>query len=212
MKQTFSKKYFDWILIAITVLFSIEAVLHLFSKFEYFSSYLLRITFALVSVVAFISLMMKNANGEKYSRFFIIIGLIIPSLIIFNQFLTDLVFYGINREDLLQNPILHLKFILGIILFILTIKYSTQIKSNRIKDYGILISYVGIFLIGLTLVRAIEPNFIAYMNNVPIWKIVIKIISSLLIVYLGYRLKNENMKLKIYIIFALISIFIYGLI
>jgi hypothetical protein len=212
MKQTFSNKYFDWILIAITFLFSIDTVLNLFNKFEYFSSYLLRITFALVSIAALISLVVKNGNGEKYSRFFIIVGLIIPSLLIFNQFITDLIFYGTKRLNFLLNPILYLKFIIGIILFILTIKYSKQTKSDRIKDYGILTSYIGIFLIGLILIKAIEPNFNTELNNVPIWKIIVKTIIGLSIVYLGYRLKNENIKLKTSVILFLISMFIYGLI
>ena len=212
MKQTFSNKYFDWFLIAITILFLIDTLPNLFNKFEYFSSYLLRITFASVSIVALISLLTKNGNGERYSRFFMIIGLILPSLIIFNQFLTDLLFYGINRENLIQNPILYLKFIIGITLFILTIKYSKQTKSDRIQDYGILTNYIGIFLISLILIRTIEPNFISDLNNVPIWKTITKAILGLVIVYLGYRLKNENMKLRTCIILVLISMVIYELI
>lgn len=212
MKQTFSNKYFDWILIAVTVLCLIDLVPNLFSKFEFFGSYLLRVTFALVSIVALISLIAKKGNGERYSRFFIIVGLIVPSLLIFNQFLTDLIFYGVNRTSLLQNPILHLKFVIGIGLFILTLKYSKQTKSDRTEDYGILTSYIGIFLILLILIRTIEPNFISTLNNVPIWKFITKTIIGLVIVYLGYRLKNENMKLKTCIILALISMFIFGLI
>jgi hypothetical protein len=194
------------------MLFLIDTVPNLFNKFEYFSSYLLRITFASVSIVALISLLTKNGNGERYSRFFIIIGLILPSLIIFNQFLTDLLFYAINRGNLLQNPILYIKFIIGIILFILTLKYSKQTKSNRIQDYGILTSYVGIFLISLILIKTIEPNFIADLNNIPIWETITKAIIGLVIVYLGYCLKNENMKLRTYMILVLISMVIYGLI
>ncbi len=212
MKQTFSNKYFDWILIVITALFSINSAINLFNKFDFFSSYFIRLTFALVSIVALISLIVKNGNGERYSRFFIIIGLIMPNLFFFNQFLTDLLFYGINRMSLIQNPILHFNFILGIIFFILTIKYSSQIKSYRIKDYGILISYVGIFLIGLILISSIEHNFIADLNYIPIWEIITKTIIGLVIVYAGYGLINGNMKLKTCIIIAIISMFIYGLI
>jgi len=212
MKQIFSNKYFDWILIAITVFFSTDLILNLFREFGYFSSFFLQITFAFTSIVTLISLFVKNGNSERCLRFFIIVGLIIPSLFIFNQFITDLLFYGIYRSNLLQNPILHLKFILGILLFILTIKYSKQTKSDRIKDYGILTSYTGIFLIVLILIRAIEPTFFIELNNVSIWKIIVKIIIGSLIVYLGYRLINENIKLKTCAILSIIAMFIYGLI
>jgi len=212
MKQTYSNKYFDWILIAITAIFSINSVINLFNKFDFFSSYLIRLTLALVSTVALTSLIVKNGNGERYSRFFIIIGLILPNLFFFNQFLTDLLIYEINRISLIQNPIINLNFILGIILFILTIKYSTENKLNRIKDYGILINYIGIYLIGLIITKSIEANFIADLNNIPIWKIITKTIIGLSIIYLGYRLRNEKMKLKTCLILTLISMFIYGLI
>ncbi|MEO8516918.1 MAG: hypothetical protein ABI426_09240 [Flavobacterium sp.] len=212
MKQIFLNKYFDWILIVITLFFSIETLFNLFSEFEFFSSYLLRIVFALASIFAFILLIARRGNGEKYSRFFIIIILIIPSLIIFNQFLVDSIFYGINRVDLLQNSTMYLKLITGITLFIFTIKYSKQTKSDQIKDYGILTIYIGIFLIGLILIRVIEPNFVAGLNNVPIWKVIVKTIIGLLIIYLGYRLKTEDLKLKTCLVLVLISMFIYGLI
>ena len=212
MNQTFLNKYLDYILIVITLFLSIETSLNLFSKFDFFSSYLLRIIFALTSILAFTSLISRNGNGEKYSRFFIIIILIIPSLIIFNQFLVDSIFYGINRLNLLQNLTLYVKLITGIILFIFAIKHSKQTKSVQTKDYGILTIYIGIFLIGLILTRVIEPNFVADLNNIPIWKAIVKTIIGLLIVYFGYRLKNEYFKLKFCLIIVLVLMFIYGLV
>ncbi len=212
MKQTFLNKYLDWILILITLYFSIETLSNLFSEFEFYSSYLLRIAYALTSLFGFTSLIMRKGNGEKYSRFFILILLILPGLIIFNQFLVHSIFYGINRTDLLQNPSLYLKLITGIILFIFSLKYSKQLKSDQTKDYGILTIYFGFFLIGLILIRAIEPNFVEALNTIPIWKIIAKTIIGIFIVYTGYRLKTNDFKLKICLILILISTLIYGLI
>ena len=162
-------------------------------------------------MVALISLLAKKGNGERYSRFFIIVGLIIPTLLLYNQFLTDLIFYGVHRISLLQNPMLHLKFIIGIVLYALTLKYSEQTKSDRIQDYGILTSCIGIFLILLIIIRTIEPNFIPGLDTIPIWEVITKTSFGLLIIYLGLRLKSKNMKLKTCLILALISMLIYGL-
>lgn len=212
MKKTFSNKYFDLILIVITGFFTIEAVLNLRNSFEFFSSFLPRIIFVLTSIFAFTTLIMKNGNGEKYSLFFIIINLIMPDLLILNLYITDLIIYGINRLSLLQNSILHLKFFIGIIFFILTIKYSRQSKLDRLNNYGILISFFGIFLVILILIKTVEPNFNIILNNTPIWKTIVKTIIGLLIVYLGYCLRKGSIKLKNSIILTLTLMFIYGLI
>ena len=212
MKHTYSNKYFDWILITITLLISIQNVPNLFTGFEFFSSYLLRIVFSLVSVVALLSLLIVNLNGERYTRFFIVVALIIPPLLIINIFLTDLMFYGANRLNLLQNPILFLKLIGGIVLLALTIKYSRKTKSERITDFGILIISVGVFAIVLTLVKTVQANMLSELNVLPPWKTIIKSIIGFVITYFGFRLKSGKTKLKTCIILVLIFMFIYGLI
>lgn len=212
MKQTFTNRYFNWVLIAITLLSSIGSLINIFNEFEFFSNYLVRIIFALTSILALISLIAKNGNGEKYSRFFIIVQIIIPSLLVFNEYLTYLLFYGLNRINLIQSPIIYLNITIGIILFLLTVKYSRENKLSRINDYGILISYFGIFLIALTLIRSIENSFFPNLNKISIWETTIKSIIAISIIFLGYRLVNQKIKLKTCIILSILSMFIYGLI
>src|SRR5687767_4575662 len=97
MKQTYTKKYFDVVLITFSLLFFLDSVVNLFDKFEYFSSYILRIIWMFCSVVSLISLITTKLNGERYSRFFIIINLIAPPILVLAQFLADLLFYGAGR-------------------------------------------------------------------------------------------------------------------
>lgn len=212
MKNTFSHKYLDWILIVISLLFSVDSILILFNEFDFFSTFTLRLIFAFVSVLALISLLVNNLNGERYSRIFIIVATIIPAIIILNQFFTDLIFYGISRTDLLQNPILFLKAIIGIILFILIIKYSRQTKSERRKDYGILAMSIGIFATIFVIIKAIQTNTMEGLQELPLWKLITKSLIGLIVAYFGLRLKNDKIKLKSCIIITLILMLIYNLI
>ena len=109
MKKTFSNRILDWILIGISLLFVLLTVWNLANGFEYLSSYLVRIAFTITSFMAFFSLMFAKINGERFSRIFILVTLILPAILIANQFTSDLVFYGATRTDLLQNPLLFLK-------------------------------------------------------------------------------------------------------
>ncbi len=212
MKQTFLHKAFDWILIGISLIFLVLTFINLINGFEYFSSFLLRIAFAFVSVTALISLLVQKFNGERFSRIFIIVALIIPAILILYQYLTDLIFYGANRLNLLQNPTLFLKLVGGIVLLYFAIKFSKQEKAERIKDYGILISGIGIFTICYVLSRTIEPNLNSELIDYPIWKTIIKSIIGILTLIIGIRIKNLKTKFNKGQILILILMFIFGLI
>jgi len=212
MKQTFLHKTFDWILIGISLIFSVLTFMNLVNGFEHFSNFLLRIAFAFVSATALISLLVQRFNGERFSRIFIIVALIIPAILILYQYLTDLVFYGANRLNLLQNPILFLKLVGGIILLYLAIKFSKQQKAELIKDYGILIIGIGIFTICYVLTRTIEPNLNSELIDYPIWKTISKSIIGILTLVIGIRIKIEKMKFNTGLILTLILMFIFGLI
>ncbi len=204
MKQTYTKRYFDFVLIACSLLFFIDIVVSLFDKLEYFSIYLLRITWAFVSVLSLISLTTTKLNSERYSRFFIIINLIVPPTLILVQFLTDLLFYGANRTDLLQNPVLYIKLIIGIILYVLSIRFSREQESKTIRDYGILTILIGLFVLVLSTLIIIESN----VKNLTNTTFAMKTIVGLLIVLLGIRLKSEKIKFKVFIILLSILTFV----
>src|SRR4051794_25701288 len=102
MKQTYTKKYFNFSLIAFSLLFFFDSVVSLFDKFEYFSSYSFRVIWIFFSGLSLAALITIKLNGERYSRYFIIINLIVPPTLLLVQFLSDLLFYGTGRTDLLQ--------------------------------------------------------------------------------------------------------------
>ena len=212
MKKIFSNRILDWSLIGVSLLFVLLTVWNLAGSFEYLSSYLVRIAFALTSLMAFLSLLIAKINGERFSRIFILVTLIFPAVLIANQFTTDLVFYGATRTDLLQNPLLFLKLVGGIMLFYLTLKYSRQQEAERIKDYGILIIGVGIFTICYVLTRTVEPNFNSDLNDYPIWKTIVKSVMGIATLIIGTRIKNEKIKFIKGLIWTIVLMFIFGLI
>lgn len=212
MKQTFSHKTLDWIIIGISLLFSVLTFINLTNGFEYFSSYILRLTFALVSLTAFISMFFQKVNGERFSRIFLIVVLVIPGIMILYQFLTDLIFYGVNRMNLLQNPTLFPKLLGGIALLYFAIKYSNQQKAERIKDYGILIVGIGIFTICYALTRAIEPIVNLELIDYPIWKTTAKSIIGILTLIIGIKIKKQKLQFNKGLIMTSILMFIFGLI
>jgi hypothetical protein len=159
-----------------------------------------------------ISLLVQKLNGERFSRLFIIVALIIPAILILYHYLTDLIFYGVNRLNLLQNPSLFLKLVGGIVLLYFAIKFSKQEKVERIKDYGILIIGVGIFTVCYVLIRTIEPNLNSELIDYPTWKTIIKSIFGILTLIVGIRIKNRKTKFNKGLLLTLILMFIFGLI
>ncbi len=212
MKKTFSNRILDWVLIGISLLFVFLTVWNLATGFEYLSSYLVRITIALTTILAFSSLLIPNIHGERFSRIFILLNLIFPAVLIANQFTTDLIFYGATRTDLLEDPLLFLKLTGGIILFYLTLKFSRQQKAEQIKDYGILIIGIGIFTICYVLTRTVEPNFNSDLNDYPIWKTILKSVIGIATLIIGTQIKKEKIKFKKGLIRTIILMFIFGLI
>ncbi|RRO20038.1 hypothetical protein [Flavobacteriaceae bacterium 14752] len=213
MKQTFTHKYFDWILIGLSLIFSVLTLMNIFREFEFFSSFLLRIVFVLVSLTALISLLINNFNGERFSRIFVIVYLIFPGILFLNQFLTDIVIYGINRLNPLQNPTLILKLIGGIALLYFSIKFSKQHKNEHIKDYGIIVIGTGIFVILYVVTKSLEPNFVSpdLILAYPIWKTITKTIIGILILVIGFIIKNNKIKMNKALILTIGLIFIFGL-
>ena len=188
-------------------------MIRIISEFEFFSSFLLRIVFALVSLTALISLLINKFNGERFSRIFIIAYLIFPGILFLNRFLTDIVFYGINRLNPLHNPTLIFKLIAGIALLYFSIKFSKQPKNEHIKDYGIIVIGTGIFVILYAITKSLEPNFVSpdLILAYPVWKTITKTIIGIMILVIGFRMKNNKTKMNKALIFAIGLIFIFGL-
>jgi hypothetical protein len=211
-KQTYTNKFFDYALVAITLLFSLDGVLALFGEVGYLSNYFIKVCLAAVSVMACLSLFVNQLNGERYSRYFVIIVLILVPLFVFGQYLADLGFYGINRTDLLQHPFVYVKLISGIALLILSIRFSSEDSAARVKDYGILTMLIGTFSLILVVIRTMEPDGInfndpAFMMG---FEFFVKFAVSLLIIFLGYRLMRQKITWKTCTILCVILAFLYG--
>jgi hypothetical protein len=204
MKPTYNKKYFDFALIAFSLLFFLDSAVSLFDKFDYLSSYLLRVIWTSFSVLSLISLGTSKLNGERYSRAFILINLVLPSTLVFIQCLADLLFYGAIRTDLLQNPTLYIKLVIGIILLILSLKFSNEQKLERIRNYGILTILVGLFVVLFTFIVTIESSTKSFTDIA----FVIKTMIGLLIIFLGVKLRSEKVKFRTFLILLLTLAFI----
>lgn len=212
MKQTFSNKIFNWVLIAISLIFSVMTIMTLIDGFDFVSVYLIKIVFATVSLTALISLVAKEMNGERYSRLFIVAVVILPCVLVLNEFITDLVFYGVYRPELFSNPILFLQLLSGILLYYFAIKFSKQTRSAQIEDYGVLIIGTGLYSILSVMTRYIEPIVNLEIIVYPIWKTIIKSIIGIAIFIIGLKIKNGKIKFKKGLILTIILVFIFGLI
>ena len=212
MKTIYKNRTFDWIMILINLLVLTQVIYNLFLPFNYLSSYSLRLVFAIVSMGPILSVLIKKMNSERFFSFFIFITLIIlPCFIIF-EFLKDLMIYGISQTDRIDNPILLVKLIIGIILIYFSIKYSKISNEDRAVNYNILIMLIGLYIIILTGIMHFEPRLDSEMHNKPIWISVLKIILGFMIIFVGYLLKKKRIKTKKGLVYVLIFIIVNGLI
>ena len=212
MKQTFLNKYFDWILIFVVFIFSLESLFKLFENIDYISLYFVRICFLITSILTFFSFFIYKLNGEKYSRFFIIMLLILPLLLVIYKYLFILIFHQISYIDISDNIILVVKFIIGIILLKFSIKFSRLNKLLIFKEFSVIIICLGIFITILCFLLAIDfiikpPRFRNFTVN--FWILSLKILFGLMIIFLGYLLNKEKIQLKICLLLVLTFIIGY---
>ena len=212
MKTIYKNRTFDWIMILINLLVLVQVIYNLFLPFNYLSSYSLRLVFAIVSMGPILSVLIKKMNSERFFSFFIFITLIIPPCFVIFEFLKDLAIYGICRTDRIDNPILLVKLIIGIILIYFSIKYSKISHEDRAVNYYILIMLIGLYIIILTGIMHFESRLNSELHNKPIWISVLKIILGFMIIFVGYLLKKKRIKTKKGLVYVLIFIIANGLI
>ncbi|MDI9310381.1 MAG: hypothetical protein QM535_09205 [Limnohabitans sp.] len=210
MKHPFTNKYFYWLLIILSLLSSIGSILKLLDKIDFLSNYFVKIIFALICVLSFLKLILKDLNAERYARYFIVITLITPTFILVNQFITYSLFYEINRFFLLNNAVQLINCFIGGILLFFSIKFSAKDKIYLKKDIGYFIIFIGITQIIYTSIKVIESNYNTELNSNSLWKIVLKTLISLLILFIGSKLIKEKINLTKAIVFTLLSILIFG--
>jgi hypothetical protein len=199
-------------LILINLLVLTQVIYNLFLPFDYLSSYSLRLLFAIVSTFSILSALIKKMDSERFFILFIFITLIIsPCLIIF-EFLKDLMIHGISRTDLIDNPVLLVKLIIGIVLIYFSIKYSNISHEDRVVNYNILIMLIGLYIIILTGIMHFESRLYSGLYNKPVWISILKLFSGFMITFVGYRLMNEKIKTRKGLVYVLIFLIINGLV
>ncbi len=123
MNRIYLNRYVDWLLLTIIFIKSLITVSQVTNTN---SSMVLSIGWSVLalSAITFIALLLKNKFTDLLVKLFIIVTFLLPSLLIIYRYLVDLVFYGINRIELLQ-PYLLVQFLLGIVLFVVIIKFKS---------------------------------------------------------------------------------------
>ncbi len=208
MKKVFSNKGFNWILIIISVLNSIDNIYLLSKEFEDLNILFFRILVFTISSLSFLSFFILKLNKEFYSRLFILANLILLTLFIYYSFTVDQLLYSVTRTDLVSNPAIHIKFFIGIILFYYSIKFSQESKTKRQSDYGLMIILFGLFLIILNFTKVFDYT----SGNFSLIEFIIKIILSAGIIFTGNRLRLSKLKFKTSIITTIILAVICGMI
>lgn len=118
MKPIYSNKYLTWLLILIIVFYVVMLGIKLTDNVSplsrLFAGFLI-----LVSVAALLAMLFKSKHAKLSAQLFIAIVLILPPSLVIYRYLIDLLFYGINRVELLAYPIL-VQLITGATLLILS--------------------------------------------------------------------------------------------
>jgi len=208
MKQIYSNKIFNWVLITISVLILIDSSYLLTNEFEYLNVLILRVTLTIFSILSFLSFFINKLNKELFSRLFILANLIFIPFIIYFHFLVDVTIYSITRLNLISNPILHIKFLTGLILFYLSIKYSNKSKLQKHTEYGIIILIYGSFLIVSVFTKIFDYDSAGFS----IIELSIKLLLITGIILVGNKLRNNNLNLKKSLIITGVLVTIYALI
>lgn len=189
MSEIQSRGVFNQTILILSILSFIDAAYQLAQPPEHQSVFVLRMTILAVSVLAISSFFYSNSHKEFYTWMFILINLITIPLTQYFRFLQDLLYYFIARFELISNPIIHIKLLLGMVLFYYSIQHSTKAKLQREKEYGIAMISYGLFLTILNAVKMLH-------SEVSVFQFVWKFLLGSGIAILGNGLRIEKIKLK----------------
>lgn len=208
MKETFTLKFFDWILLGAAFIMLLTAVQRLVIPFAYLTTFLMHLAFGVGALVGILGFIVPKLNGERFARLFILATLVLPPVLLLSLYVTDLAIYGTNRTSLLANPILYVRLILGVVFLIMTTKFSKQTKPQRLADYGLFVMLLGVFFILFEIAYNIQPFFTSATMRT-LWQIPVKVILSAAVIWFGYTMFTKQ-QLGKYLVLAIIACFIYG--
>lgn len=206
MKKIYASEIFNWVLLIISVVTLIDTSYLLTREFEFLNVLVLRIVLFVVPVLSIVSFFTEKLRKEFYSRLFILVNLIALPVIIYYQFLVDQFIYMVTRTDLISSPAIHVKFLIGIILFYLSLKFSKTTKAEKQREYGIVMMIFGGFLILISVTKIVDSV------NFSMIQFAVKLVLSFGIIYIGNRLRNNNLKFKTAMILAALLAIISGMV
>ncbi|MRM83906.1 hypothetical protein D1003_08785 [Riemerella anatipestifer] len=207
MIRVYSNKIFNWIILIISVLKLIDIFFPLTQEFEFLNVLILRIILFIISILSVLSFFLKKINKEFYTRLFLLANFILPQIAVYFQFLVEQLFYSFTKTDLISRPIIHLNFLIGLILFFLSLKFSKQSKIQRKNEYGLMIIFYGFFLLILNFTRIFDYD----SSEFSVITFCTKILLSISIISVGNKFRIEKMKFKTTIIILLILAIISGM-
>lgn len=206
MKEIYTNKIFNWVLIILSLFVLIEKAISLFQEYQFMNVLIVKMFLFFVPLFSLISFFVKKFSKEFYSKLFLVINFIVPLITLLYHFLVDLIIYSISRTELISNPIIYLNFFVGILLFYLSIKFSKKSKIEQQIEYGKMFLSLGFFLILLNATSFYDSE------NFSTTEILIKFLISIVIAFVGNKLRMNLMKFKKAILFISILFFVYGLI
>lgn len=207
MKNTFSNKIYNWILIFIFFAFAIYQLTCLFSRFPFISNYFETVFNLSLALIALYSLVNSKMDGEKYSFLFIIGYLILFPISYYTQYLSRIIKYVFSTVDF-SFPIIHLIFLIGVFLLYFGNKFSKKTTTERNKNFGFISIIIGVYLILQRFINIFDFGF-----NYSILKFMLVILIPCAIIFIGNKLKTNSINAKNGIILNIfLSILFYFLI
>ena len=201
MKQTYSNKIFNWIILLTTLIFTIYHLIAIFSGFYFISATFDSLFYFALALSAFVSLLSNKMNGEKFSLFYISSFLLIFPISNYITFLIKVFKYGYSTVDF-EFSIIHLFFILGIVLTFFSDKFSLKSK-NEIWNYR------GIFfmIFGAYLQLKIILNYFDFGKMIDLKMLLLEILISAAIIIIGNRIKTNKINFSLGLIFEIFLLF-----
>lgn len=120
------------------------------------SSAVLHLLSLLLAVLALASYFLPALRKEIFMRLFLLGKLILPALFVYCTFVVDALFYSALRPSLLQNIYLNVAFVIGILLFYLSVRYSNTTKTELQREFRVLLLLFLAFVVLWEIIKLVE--------------------------------------------------------
>lgn len=121
-------------------------------------------------------------------------------LAVYYRFLVDHVMYSFTRTELISNPAMHINFLIGIVLFCFSMKFSRLTIKQRHSEFGTLIIIYTAFL----LLHASAKITNLETQNFSVIEFIIVVLLGIGFIFTGNNLRTLKFKFKTAIITSII--------